>query len=781
MRSRNVAGLNRATATIRRARAAIDIASIMVGVLVISILVGSLSASVFGIIPWAQNEAAKAYLSEVVTAERVAKLPNPSVTTTGRYLDHDGLEGADLIEAKDGTAVTTDATGTCYTAVAKADSGRVFWASNRTPKPQLYLGDNDGCVNLSAMVASIGGATGLTSVTNLLTNPSAEAVIPGTSALRVNLAQSPAVQTTTGWSSYATGGTVTGGRGDALEPATSSYRGTVTTAGSATSVTVAVTAPGVFTPGASYTASIYGTVSWTAVTSASVNWFDGSGTLIRTDTTGSASQSANAVVRRSAATTVPSGAASAAVQFTTDPATPPKVGDTVSASAALFERTTALRPWFDGDSTDVNGWDYAWSGATSVALAAPVVSRQNLASYGNGLAYMPSVVGAGFRNTRYIGSSAYSVVTDAADASSLSVRSYVRKTWTASTTGSGHGFAATQANPETATPGTDAGLPITAGQTYTISAYVKADTAGKASMIRVRFFNPATGWVGSVISGTELTMSSANTWARPRLTVTAPAGATMAALIVDTGGASSVWQVGDTFDATQLLIEEGSTLQVYFDGTIGSGGGSVQEWTGLPNQSPSRALSAQPAQFSSSLSGQDLVAPVAGTAWKSDGNQSVRITGLRDGSATSVTIAGSTATLTGQGVTLTPGKTYTVIGTAQMAAVQKGTVDPRARSIVFADSVTGDAGIASNQLPNVIGNGELRLTFTVDPSASWANVRLFGGASIGNGDVSWDNLTLVEGVYDGPAFNGSTATTDTGGYQWAGLPNGSPSVKYWYR
>ncbi|WP_157497263.1 hypothetical protein [Leifsonia sp. Leaf264] len=767
-------------ATVRRTRAAIDLASIMVGVLVIAIVAGALSVTTFGVIPWAQNEAAKAYLTEVSDAESAAKLPNPTIQQSGRYLPNDLLATAGFLDERAGATVATDLGGTCFAAVAKSDSGPVYWVSDRSPKPLLYLGDHDPCTDLSAMVAAVGGAQGLTSVTNLLTNPSWEAVTPGTALLRSNLTQSPAVQSVAGWSVSAAGGAAQGSAGGKIGPAGASYKGTVAATSGSASIAIAATAPGGFIPAASYTASIYGTVTWNAVTFASISWFDASGTLIGTTSGSASAQTAGAVARRSVAGVAPTNAATATVQFVTDSSAPPKVGDTASASAALFERTTSLRTYFDGSTVDTNGWAFAWDGPASVAMATPVESRRNLASYTNGLGFMPDVTGAGFRNSRAPANVTYSIVPTPTDAAALSARSYVRKTWKAVTTGAGNGFALTQADPDSASPGTDTGLPVDAGQTYTISSYVKASATGKAALVRVRFFTPGSGWVGAATSGASLSLS-ANAWARPRLTITAPTGATMAAIVVDTGAGTTNWKAGDTFDATQLLIEEGSALQSYFDGTTGSGGGASQEWVGEEGKSPSRAMSPLPAGAESSLSGNDRVATVGGTAWKTDGAQSIRISALGDGTATSVTVAGSGAGLSGHGVTLEPGKTYTMVGTAQLSVTQKGTLDSRARSIVFADSTTGDAGIRSDQLPNVVGAGDLRLTFTVSPSATWATIRLFNGASVGNGDVSWDHLALIEGEYTGPAFNGNTPRTDQVRYDWAGPGNASASTMHRYR
>jgi type II secretory pathway pseudopilin PulG len=48
---------------------AIDLASIMVGIIVIGLIGGVIAATVFAVIPWAQNNAAKQQLDSVVSAQ----------------------------------------------------------------------------------------------------------------------------------------------------------------------------------------------------------------------------------------------------------------------------------------------------------------------------------------------------------------------------------------------------------------------------------------------------------------------------------------------------------------------------------------------------------------------------------------------------------------------------------------------------------------------------------------------------------------------------------------
>lgn len=53
----------------RNEKGAIDLASIMVGVIVVGLIGGVIAATIFAVIPWAQDQAAKQQLDNIVTAE----------------------------------------------------------------------------------------------------------------------------------------------------------------------------------------------------------------------------------------------------------------------------------------------------------------------------------------------------------------------------------------------------------------------------------------------------------------------------------------------------------------------------------------------------------------------------------------------------------------------------------------------------------------------------------------------------------------------------------------
>lgn len=115
---------------------AIDLASIMVGIIVIGLIGGVIAATIFAVIPWAQDAAAKHQLESIHTAENayfgfsstsLSSLPVGAKQNS--FANSPDLSGANLLmeTPKKYCAATTD--GKTYDAYSLSDTGRV-WASN---------------------------------------------------------------------------------------------------------------------------------------------------------------------------------------------------------------------------------------------------------------------------------------------------------------------------------------------------------------------------------------------------------------------------------------------------------------------------------------------------------------------------------------------------------------------------------------------------------------------------------------------------------------------------
>lgn len=111
----------------RSTRAAVDLASVMVGIIVISIIGGVVAATVFAVIPWSQDNGAKQQLDSVVTAE------NAQVgLSSGKF----SANIPSLLNTqKAGTLVLSDES-TCYAAFKTSPTGSTFYVTNAVTKPQ---------------------------------------------------------------------------------------------------------------------------------------------------------------------------------------------------------------------------------------------------------------------------------------------------------------------------------------------------------------------------------------------------------------------------------------------------------------------------------------------------------------------------------------------------------------------------------------------------------------------------------------------------------------------
>jgi type II secretory pathway pseudopilin PulG len=120
---------------------AIDLASIMVGIIVIGLIGGVIAATVFAVIPWAQDNAAKQQLDSVanaqsaylgLSADGVAGAGAAASFGTKTQLNDKGLL-ATTAPVSIGTAGTGE--GAHYGAVVKSASGSYFAISDTKTQP----------------------------------------------------------------------------------------------------------------------------------------------------------------------------------------------------------------------------------------------------------------------------------------------------------------------------------------------------------------------------------------------------------------------------------------------------------------------------------------------------------------------------------------------------------------------------------------------------------------------------------------------------------------------
>lgn len=334
--------------------------------------------------------------------------------------------------------------------------------------------------------------------------------------------------------------------------------------------------------------------------------------------------------------------------------------------------------------------------------------------------------------------------------------------------------------------------PVVPGEEWTISAYAKSDVPFNTRMI-VAFRDINGAAVGSSQIGALTVDTPANEWAQASHTVVVPAGAVYMAALQNVGKSSGNIVGGEKTWMTDALYEKVSSIREFFDSTTipASGFGVASEgtvglspaymydtdmwvaWTGASDASISDLLGVGAAGYSSP---SNVVRAIQSTRWAKEGSKSLRqIPAYPTRSSGFTEIANYLSPKD-----LIPGGTYTFVGTFYQEAPQGfSTVSEVYRAI----TLTGTGQVGYNkfaQAADVAGEQELRLTFTIPPTGPWY-LRMYNGGMLGDPSVWWDFAAIVDGVYEGPAFNGNTPDTDIRVYDWLGLPNESPSViASWY-
>lgn len=105
---------------------AVDLASIMVGIIAIGIIAGVVAATIFAVIPWAQDRSAKAQLDSVTTAESAYSGLKP-----GKFTADLGT----LLDSKAANVKIRSNENDSYLAFVKSSSGKYFYTTNSQTKP----------------------------------------------------------------------------------------------------------------------------------------------------------------------------------------------------------------------------------------------------------------------------------------------------------------------------------------------------------------------------------------------------------------------------------------------------------------------------------------------------------------------------------------------------------------------------------------------------------------------------------------------------------------------
>ena len=162
---------------------AFDLPSVLIGVAVVAILAIGVMATIFGIVPYAQNKAAEQNLSAVVTAQGTYYAQYAD--TTSQYTNLAGLQAVELL----GNDIKTDTVAVVgdqdqWAIATVSASGQAYIATNDKPTPAKYGTTKKtaaGATGRMTLADSLAYAVGLS---NTATPASVDAPLTITSAGR---------------------------------------------------------------------------------------------------------------------------------------------------------------------------------------------------------------------------------------------------------------------------------------------------------------------------------------------------------------------------------------------------------------------------------------------------------------------------------------------------------------------------------------------------------------------------------------------------------------------
>lgn len=227
-----------------------------------------------------------------------------------------------------------------------------------------------------------------------------------------------------------------------------------------------------------------------------------------------------------------------------------------------------------------------------------------------------------------------------------------------------------------------------------------------------------------------------------------------------------------TFYVDNALVQFGTVVGSYFDGSSTGTDGVTYGWSGTANLSSSYEVAPAP-----DWTGGWYCSAAQSSAWSVSGTKSMRLTSAETRYGTALAAQSSCVFP----VYLEPGKTYTIGATRYLPAPLTGTLGTYAGAIAVSNW-DNTAQLISDPLPNTTGTASLSHTVTIPPDWVYGIIYLGYGATVyGAGDVYWDDLYIVEHApevdYTDGYFDGSTAGSLDIFYNWTGDANASESVR----
>lgn len=247
-------------------------------------------------------------------------------------------------------------------------------------------------------------------------------------------------------------------------------------------------------------------------------------------------------------------------------------------------------------------------------------------------------------------------------------------------------------------------------------------------------------------------------------------------------GFAAVWSggtTGDTIDMTAVLISPSTVMGGYFDGSHSPDPDLTPSWTGAENASPSVLTGV----VTTGLPSLPNTFAVQSTQWPDNGT-SVRLipmTGARD---TYVPVNGDTGAMR---LGMVAGRPTAVRARGYLPNPQTGELSTdRARNVTLWMRTSGASSYTSTngtQPPNVQGEFISEVVTTLPADATEAFVRLYNGASVGNGEVYWTDIIVAQADTEAEAlsavrtyFDGDGADDPLLAASWDGPPGQASST-----
>lgn len=300
-------------------------------------------------------------------------------------------------------------------------------------------------------------------------------------------------------------------------------------------------------------------------------------------------------------------------------------------------------------------------------------------------------------------------------------------------------------------PGIGPGSTVTVSAEINIpAAHTAPDSSGSSRQRRILLF-AGTGAGGTTVI-TSYGPQVPNTPGRHRIshTMTIPNDATGFIYAIGCAGSGSEPNFVTYVDA--VLVEVGSQLRPYFDGSVQS----------VPDPDLTPAWTSAPDASESILTG----VPVAGVT-------AVRCLAIR-----SSKFGGSMRLI--PNTSNTDSYAYFILPTAARGGGTLIATRHQEQVITTTNGRRGALGAEDSRLfysyPTIqVGSEEMRLTYPA--LTSFYHARFYHGGAQGSGDVYWTMGGLFEGEYTGPWFDGAHPINDPDFITaWSGTPNASTST-----